>query len=308
MSKPLVTVNILSYNRKEELRLTLKNVFEQDYKNIEVIVVDNASTDGSSEMVKTEFPNLKLISLENNIGIAAYKYSMDEAKGEYFLILDDDSYPNKGTLQAGVSFLERNSEYGIVTFKIYNRNLNEVETRLFKSDNPYLFHGCGSLWRKQIYEELGGYDPDYFLYYNELDLTIRCYDNNIKIKYLSDNVVYHQNIHTASKNLGKNYHQHKKKYEQYFTGHIRFLIKHFDFKYIILYTFKWIINRFLIAVFYNYYASFFKSIIILPKVIYESSLKRKPVRKEIQNYYRNGNIPFIDRDFFPKFRKPFIKR
>ena len=49
---PLVTVNILSYNRKDELRNTLTKVFEQDYKNIEVIVVDNASTDGSGEMVK----------------------------------------------------------------------------------------------------------------------------------------------------------------------------------------------------------------------------------------------------------------
>ena len=50
----LVTVNILSFNRKDELRNTLTKVYEQDYKNIEVIVVDNASSDGSSAMVKKE--------------------------------------------------------------------------------------------------------------------------------------------------------------------------------------------------------------------------------------------------------------
>ena len=52
MNNPLVTVNILSFNRKNELRHTLTKVFEQDYKNIEVIVVDNASSDGTQEMVK----------------------------------------------------------------------------------------------------------------------------------------------------------------------------------------------------------------------------------------------------------------
>jgi len=70
--QPLVTVNILSYNRKDELRNTLTKVYEQDYKNIEVIVVDNASNDGSSEMVIKEFPNAQLIQLEKNIGIAGW--------------------------------------------------------------------------------------------------------------------------------------------------------------------------------------------------------------------------------------------
>lgn len=53
--EPLVTVNILSFNRKDELRNTLTKVYDQDYKNIEIIVVDNASGDGSSEMVKKNF-------------------------------------------------------------------------------------------------------------------------------------------------------------------------------------------------------------------------------------------------------------
>ena len=68
--QPLVTINILSYNRKDELRHTLTKVFEQDYKNIEVIIVDNASNDGSSQMVEKEFFGVNLIKLNKNIGIA----------------------------------------------------------------------------------------------------------------------------------------------------------------------------------------------------------------------------------------------
>ncbi len=89
---PLVTVNILSFNRREELRNTLTKVFEQDYKNIEIIVVDNASSDGSSEMVKNEFPDVQLIQLEENIGIAGWNEGFKAAKGVYVLVLDDDSY------------------------------------------------------------------------------------------------------------------------------------------------------------------------------------------------------------------------
>ena len=70
--EPLVTVNILSYNRKDDLRNTLTKVFEQDYKIIEVIVVDNASSDGSCEMVESEFPQVKLIRLKEIIGIAGW--------------------------------------------------------------------------------------------------------------------------------------------------------------------------------------------------------------------------------------------
>jgi len=231
---PLVTVNILSYNRKDELRITLTKVFEQDYKNIEVIVVDNASSDGTQEMVKTEFPEVKFIELKENIGIAAFDFAMEQARGKYYLILDDDSFPEKTALTYGIAFLESKPEYSIVAFKIFNKRNNEIETRYFKSENPYLFHGCGSLWRKEVYKKLGGYDSDFFLYYNELDLTIRCYNNSMKIRYLSKKIVYHQNTEIDRSKKRENYHQHSRKYEQYFTGHIRFLIKNFNFKYTII--------------------------------------------------------------------------
>jgi len=302
-SIPLVTVAILSHNRKEELRNTLYNLIKQDYKNIEIIVADNCSTDGSPNMVELNFPDVKLIRLSKNLGIEAYNYILKEANGKYYLILDDDSFPEKSALSYGISFLEQNIDYFIVTFKIFNNGINEIETKDFKIENPYLFHGCGSIWKSQVYEKLGGYDADYFLYYNEIDLTIRCYNSNMKIKYLEDKIVFHQNITIREEN--KDYHQHKLKYEQFFTGHIRFLIKHFNYKYVIIFSIKWILNRFIIALKFNYYSSFFKSLLRLPKTILSSHTKRNPVNPIIQNYYRNGNIPLIDRDFFPQFKKPY---
>ena len=300
---PLVTVNILSYNRKDELRHTLTKVFEQDYKNIEVIVVDNASIDGTQEMINNQFPEVRLIQLSKNIGIAGWNKGFEIAKGEYVLVLDDDSYPDVTTTFFGVVFLEQNLNYGIVTFKIINNRINEIETRSYKVENPYLFHGCGSLIRTNVIKQIGGFDPDYFLYYNEMDLTIRCYQEKIKIKYLSEREVYHQSEELETNYEKNKYHLHKTKYEQFFKGHIRFLVKHFELKYVIFYGSKWIFNRFIIASFFNYFSSFIKVILELPMVISSAFKSRQKVDKVIQHYYNNGNQALIDRDFFPNYEK-----
>ena len=98
-----VTVNILSHNRKNELRHTLTKIYEQDYKNIEIIVVDNASSDGTPIMVETEFPEVKLIKLYKNIGIAGWNKGFEVASGEYILVLDDDSYPGSDTINKALN-------------------------------------------------------------------------------------------------------------------------------------------------------------------------------------------------------------
>ena len=140
---PLVTVNILSFNRKDELRNTLSKVFEQDYKHIEVIVVDNASSDGSPEMVEKEFPAVNLIRLNKNIGIAGWNEGFRIAKGEYVLVLDDDSYPDRNTISNGIKSFNNSGQLGIIAFNIYNNRLQNYETIDFQT-RPRFFVGCGA--------------------------------------------------------------------------------------------------------------------------------------------------------------------
>ena len=127
---PLVTVNILSFNRKDELRNTLTKVYEQDYKNIEVIVVDNASSDGSSEMVKSEFPEVQLIQMTKNIGIAGWNEGFKVAKGEYVLVLDDDAYPAKNAITLSLDEFESDDTLACITL-----NLIDVNTKDFYCGN-----------------------------------------------------------------------------------------------------------------------------------------------------------------------------
>jgi GT2 family glycosyltransferase len=113
-----LSVIIVNYNTREDLRLCL-NALRQSSLTPEIIVVDNASSDGSHEMVQTEFPEVALIAPEtntwfcggNNLGIAA-------ARGEYALLLNPDTVPPPDALALMVGFMDEHQEYAGVTMQL----------------------------------------------------------------------------------------------------------------------------------------------------------------------------------------------
>ena len=93
VEQPLVTAAVLAYNRRDPLRITLTKLRDElDWpgERLEVIVVDNASTDGTADMVRAEFPGTKLIVNERNTGISGWNRAFEAGTGEWFLVLDDD--------------------------------------------------------------------------------------------------------------------------------------------------------------------------------------------------------------------------
>jgi len=108
---PLVTVGILSYNRKKELKRTL----------LALIVVDNASEDGSYEMVRKEFPYVKLFRTKDNIGIAGRNVFLFNARGKYIIQFDDDSMPSDSlSISKIVKFLERRPDVDVLCTQVVN--------------------------------------------------------------------------------------------------------------------------------------------------------------------------------------------
>src|SRR5215212_701428 len=92
---PTVTIVFLVYNRREELRRSLREMTERaDYPGdrLDVIVVDNASEDGSAEMVRSEFPDVRLVRRERNVGVSGWNDGFAAARGDWVLALDDDCY------------------------------------------------------------------------------------------------------------------------------------------------------------------------------------------------------------------------
>lgn len=120
--KPLLSVIILSFNTKKLLRNCLKSVFSSDNfneRNLEVIVVDNASTDGSAELVAKGFTKAKLIQNSENLGFSAgNNKGIREAKGKYILLLNSDTRLRPDTLCSMIRVIERDKKAGAATCKL----------------------------------------------------------------------------------------------------------------------------------------------------------------------------------------------
>ena len=302
---PLVTVNILSYNRRDELRITLQKVFEQDYRNIEVMVVDNASTDDTSEMVEKEFPNVKIIKLKKNIGIAGWNEGFKAARGEYVLVLDDDSYPTTKAIYDGLNQFFKNGNLGIVAYNIYNLRTKEYQTKDFKK-RPFLFIGCGALIKNNLLKEIGFFNELYFIYLHELDYSLRCYDNGFDIIYLPDSKIIHHQSLKSHGGKSENPFTSEYSYYHYFLSHSIFILQNFNLLFSIIFILKYLLNRLIICFKYPYLKAFFKALHRLMSMINVIVLNRKVARFEVQKFYNYGNMALFDRFYFPNFRKPRI--
>jgi GT2 family glycosyltransferase len=189
---PLVSVNILSFNRKDELRNTLQKVFEQDYKNIEVIVVDNASNDGSADMVKLEYPDIQLIQLEKNTGIAGWNEGFKVAKGEYVLVLDDDAYPDKITIKNAILCARSKEKIGIVVLRIFDKKKNMIINERNNNEAVLSFIGCGALIHRNVFRNYL-FNENIFIYEHEVDYSLRVSNSGYILIYCNNSFITHSN-------------------------------------------------------------------------------------------------------------------
>src|SRR5690606_23909917 len=136
-----LSVVVLNYNTKDLLKQTLRSI--QAKASTEVIVVDNASTDGSTTMVRQYFPQAILIESKKNIGFAAgNNLGLQKAKGKYILLLNSDTEIKPGSLDKMIQYLEKQSEVGILTPKLVLEN---------GALDPACHRGFPTLWSSFTY-------------------------------------------------------------------------------------------------------------------------------------------------------------
>jgi GT2 family glycosyltransferase len=115
-----VTIVFLAYNRRDKLRESLRRMLaepEHDRGLLDAIVVDNASTDGTAEMIREEFPDVQLIERQENVGVSGWNDGFAVAQGDWVLALDDDCYlPPGGLGQAITAAHEHGAD--LVSFKV----------------------------------------------------------------------------------------------------------------------------------------------------------------------------------------------
>ncbi|MDH7514121.1 MAG: glycosyltransferase family 2 protein, partial [Clostridiales bacterium] len=212
----LVSVIIVTFNSEEHIRGCLDSVLGQTYKNLEVMVVDNASKDRTVEIAQSYHPRVKVFPLRKNIYFpGAVNYGIEKAAGDFFLILNDDLELDSGCVRRLVERMSADVKAGAVVpmMKFYhlrgfiNGIGNQIRERGWGSDN---FIGCvdigqfrgltevpsacfgAVLVRRKAVEDIGPLDPKYKSYYEDSDWSFRCWMRGWKIVPEVRALVYHK--------------------------------------------------------------------------------------------------------------------
>lgn len=211
---PCVSIIIVSYNGRDKLRACLASVQATVGGACETIVVDNVSSDGSVAMVKTEYPEVRLIRARTNNGFGAgNNLGVQTARGEYVVFLNPDTIVEAGWLDALLAPLETNPRIGMVTAKIVLadqperlntcgntihltgltlcRGMGAYHTSFAQAGEVDAISGAAFAMRREVFTALGGFDADFFLYMEDTDLSWRARLAGWQIWYTPYSLIRH---------------------------------------------------------------------------------------------------------------------
>jgi N-acetylglucosaminyl-diphospho-decaprenol L-rhamnosyltransferase len=216
----LLSVVVVNWNSRDDLRACLSSLAAQTHRELEVIVVDNGSSDGSAEMVGSEFPASILIREHDNLGFAAgCNRGIDASHGDWVALLNNDAVAERGWAKALVEAIERApSECGMLqSLLVYQERpgiVNSTGIELTHSGGGRDRDGGKALedatpspdilcptagaaaYRRAMLDDVrlpnGFFDEDHFMYYEDLDLGWRARLAGWSARYVGDSVVLHR--------------------------------------------------------------------------------------------------------------------
>jgi GT2 family glycosyltransferase len=193
-----VSLVICVWNRVHDLRDNLAAIRRQTVPPLEVIVVDNASTDGTAEMVVEEFPDVQLVRMPHS-GYGAcetFNIGFATARGGFVGILDDDVVLPENYIERMLEeFAREPSTTAVLSPKVVEPNMPEWYLTSVAVNRPrYMstFRGCASMARKHALAEAGYYDERLYIFGNERDLTARLLNLGYRVKMVPSIEVFHK--------------------------------------------------------------------------------------------------------------------
>ncbi len=225
-----ISIIIVNYNVRYFLKRCIESIYNSKIGGIEieVFVVDNASIDGSNEMIRSDFKNVRLIANQKNAGFAvANNQAIKLTNSKHVLILNPDTILEEDTLQICFDYMERNRDVGAIGVKMIDgtgkflpeskRDLPTVWNSFAKLSGlaalfPFskMFNGyalghldqnknhsiqvlCGAFMfvRKSVIEEVGVFDERFFMYGEDIDWSRRIGEGGFDIHYLADTTIIH---------------------------------------------------------------------------------------------------------------------
>ncbi len=223
-SSPLISIVVVNYNRAELLRECLLSLAAQSYSFLEILVVDNGSSDPSLGVVRSfSDERFRLLSLDHNLGFAGgCNAAIREARGEFVALINNDAVATQEWIEELVKVIRfSGSSVGMWASKVLffetdiidkaghliypdgqnrGRGTGEKDTGQYKVLEETLFpDGCAALYRKRMLDEVGVFDEIFFAYGDDADLGIRGRWLGWKCLYVPDAVVYHHHSSTSGR-------------------------------------------------------------------------------------------------------------
>jgi GT2 family glycosyltransferase len=221
-SSPLLSVIIPNWNGKRFLEECIDSIKAQTFQDFETILVDNGSMDGSVQFVQEKYGGfVRIIRNEKNLGFAGgNNVGIRAAKGEYIVLLNNDTWTDPRWLEELVKATEGDSCIGMWGSKIYSYGkrdqieavgeliywdgLSRARGQFDRDQGQYemmeeiLFPpGCGAMYRKRVFDEVGLFDEDFFAYADDAEIGIRARLAGWKSLYVPRAILYHKNSGTG---------------------------------------------------------------------------------------------------------------
>ena len=223
-NQPKITIITVNYNGLIHTEAFLKSLRNITYKNVEIIVVDNASPQGIGNL-KSDFPEIKLILSTDNLGFAGgNNLGIKEGSGKYFFLLNNDTEVEPNFIEPIVELMESNPQIGICSSKlVYYSQPNTLQFAGSTGINPYtgrgfaighgeldepkfdksyktlLAHGAAMMISRLAIEKVGMMAELFFLYYEETDFCERIKRGGFEIWYCGESKVYHKESMSVGK-------------------------------------------------------------------------------------------------------------
>ena len=252
---PLVSVIIVNWNGRDDLDECLKSLKVSKYKNLEIIVVDNGSTDESMDLVKNKYKCVKLIENKENMGFAGGNdVGVKFASGKFIYLLNNDAIICENSIASLVQIMEKDPSIGCCGSKIYlehDRTLincagHEVDVVGFlwargsmekdkgnynHREDIFMSSACSLMIRKDFIDQYGLFDESIFMYGDELELAVKVWGAGYKIVFEPQSIVYHK----QSKGSSEKFTYMPTSFKQYYANRNRakILFKYFPKKHLI---------------------------------------------------------------------------
>lgn len=221
MPTPKVVVATLTWNQKSDVLECLSTLVKLDYPHYEIVVVDNGSTDGTSEAVQRQYPGVHLVRHPENFGCAEgvngeIRYAL-QAGADYLFIIANDAVVEPSTLTELVKVAERDPKIGIVSPKVYHYGSKsriwfaggarfdwvrgrfhgffqnvEDDGSFDEEQEAEFFPGGFSLVRTEAIKRTGFLDPDYFIYFDDSDWSLRIHRAGYSGRYAPRSRAWHK--------------------------------------------------------------------------------------------------------------------